>query len=44
MKKFWRSIYCFFEAMGRARAASSLARAGNHKLAKEIMTQKCECC
>ena len=44
MKKFWRSIYCFFEAIGRARAASSLARSGNYDMAKRIMMEKCDCC
>ena len=44
MKKFWKSVYCVFESLGRARAASVLARQGNYKMAQEIMTGKCECC
>lgn len=44
MKKIWQSLYCFFESLGRARAASSLARQGNYKLAQEIMSEKSKCC
>jgi hypothetical protein len=44
MKKFWKSVYCFFESMGRARAASTFARQGNYKMAQRIMQEKCECC
>ena len=44
MKKFWKSMYCFFESLGRARAASSFARQGNYKLAQEIMSEKSKCC
>jgi len=43
-KQFWKSVYCFFESLGRARAASSLARQGNYKLAQEIMAEKSRCC
>lgn len=44
MKKFWKSIYCIFESMGRARAATVFARQGNYKMAQQIMNQKCSCC
>jgi len=44
MKKFWKSVYCFFESMGRARAASTFARQGNYKMAQRIMAEKCKCC
>lgn len=44
MKKFWKSVYCFLESMGRARAAAVFARQGNHKMAQEIISGKCECC
>lgn len=44
MKKILKSIYCVFESMGRARAASAFARRGNYKMAQQIMTGKCECC
>lgn len=44
MKRMCKRIWCIAESLGRARAASSMARQGNHKLAKEIMLQKHECC
>ncbi len=44
MKKLWKSIYCILESLGRARAASSLARQGNYKLAQQIMSEKSKCC
>lgn len=43
MKNFWKKVWCIAESLGRARAASSLARQGQHKLAKEIMMQQTEC-
>ena len=43
-KKFWKKVVCVAESFGRARAASALAREGNYKLAREIMSQKSECC
>lgn len=36
MKKFLNCIYNVFEAMGRARAASALARAKEYELAKQL--------
>ena len=44
MKKTWKYFLCVAESFGRARAASSLARQGQYKLAQQIMTEKCECC
>ncbi len=44
LKKWWRKFMCLAESLGRARAASALAREGNYKLAREIMAQKRECC
>jgi hypothetical protein len=44
MKKTWKYFLCVAESFGRARAASSLARQGQYKLAQEIMNEKCECC
>lgn len=44
MKKILKSIYCFFESMGRARAATVFARRGNYKMAQEIMGEKSRCC
>ena len=43
-KQFWKKFMCIAESFGRARAASALAREGNHKLAREIMLEKSECC
>jgi hypothetical protein len=44
LKKTWKSFLCVAESFGRARAASSLARQGQYKLAQEIMNEKRECC
>ena len=44
MKKIWKSIYCAFESMGRARAAAELSRAGKYEMAKRLISEKCECC
>jgi hypothetical protein len=44
MKKILKSIYCFFESMARARAASFHARQGNYKTAQRIMGEKSQCC
>ena len=38
--KALKSIYSFFEFMGRAKAAGVYARAGNYKAAQAIMTAK----
>ena len=32
-----KSIFKFFEALGRARAASVLAQAGHYELARQLM-------
>lgn len=39
MKKVLSYMYEFFAAMGQARAAASLARAGEYELAKKIYLQ-----
>ena len=39
MKSVLASIYAFFEAMGKARAAAELTRAGKYKEARALMTQ-----
>jgi hypothetical protein len=44
MKNFWKNVYCFFESMARARAASFHARQGNYKTAQRIMGEKSQCC
>lgn len=36
MKKFLNHMYEFFAAMGQARAATALARAGEYELAKKL--------
>ena len=36
MKKFLDIFYAFFEAMGQARAATALTRAGKIDLAKQL--------
>jgi hypothetical protein len=38
MKNFLNAFYEFLHAMGKAKAATALARAGMHKEAKELMT------
>ena len=40
MKNFLNTLYELFESMGKAKAASHLARCGMHKEAKEIMLAK----
>ena len=40
MKNFLNTLYEIFESMGKAKAASHLARCGMHKEAKEIMLAK----
>lgn len=40
MKNFLNTIYVFFEAMGRARAASILARSGKVEEAKALYATK----
>lgn len=44
MKKTWKYMMCVAESLGRARAASALARQGQYKLAQQLMDEKCECC
>ena len=44
MKELLKSLYCFFEALGRARAAGVFARQGDVATAKRIMTEPCKCC
>jgi hypothetical protein len=39
MKNFLNSLYNFFQAMGEAKAASAMARAGMHKDAEKLMTK-----
>jgi hypothetical protein len=43
-KQIWKKFLCVAESFGRARAASSLARQGQYRLAKEIMSEKSDCC
>ena len=40
MKSILNSIYELFVAMGKAKAATALARMGDYKAAKHIMTEK----
>jgi hypothetical protein len=40
MKNFLNTLYEIFEGLGKARAASHLARCGMHKEAKELMLAK----
>ena len=44
LRDLWNSFMCMAETFGRARAASSLARHGQYKLAQQLMSEKCECC
>ncbi len=44
MNKILQSFYCFMETLGRARAASTLARYGKHDLARQIILEKSPCC
>jgi hypothetical protein len=37
MKNFLNTIYAFFQSMGKAKAASAMARAGMYKEAKDLM-------
>ena len=39
MKNFFNTIYAFFQAMGKAKAASAMARAGHHKEAENLMAK-----
>lgn len=45
MKNFFCKLWCFFQDVGYARAASTLAREGRFDDAKRIMLTKkdCEC-
>ena len=36
MKPIWKSIVCFFESIGRARAAGVLVRQGRYEEAKNL--------
>ncbi len=40
MKSILKSIYDFFVEMGKAKAATALARTGNYEAAKHVMTEK----
>jgi len=40
MTSILNSIYGFFIAMGKAKAATALARMGNYEAARLIMTEK----
>jgi hypothetical protein len=40
MKSLLTSIYEFFVEMGKAKAATALARSGDHEAAKHLMTKK----
>jgi len=40
MNSILNSIYAFFVAMGKAKAATALARMGDYEAAKHIMTEK----
>lgn len=42
MKNFWLSILEFFEDLGRARAASELARAGRYEEARRLYEKDTE--
>lgn len=44
MNKILHSIYCYMEMLGRARAASVLARQGKYDLAQQIIQEKTQCC
>lgn len=44
MNKILHSFYCFMETLGRARAASVLARQGKYDLAQQIILEKSPCC
>lgn len=44
MDKILKSIMCFMESMGRARAAGQFARMGRADLAKAVMEEKCQSC
>jgi hypothetical protein len=44
MKRFWCGILCFFESLGRARAAAELAGLGYHEQAKRLISEDFECC
>jgi hypothetical protein len=44
LRDLWNSFMCMPETFGRARAASSLARHGQYKLAQQLMSEKCDCC
>ncbi len=39
MKNFLNSLYSFFHEMGKAKAATALARAGLYKEARELMVK-----
>ncbi len=39
MKNFLNSLCSFFQEMGRAKAATALARSGHYKEARELMVK-----
>lgn len=40
MMKYWLAFLSICESIGKARAATILARSGRHDLAKELMLEK----
>lgn len=40
IKNFFKQVWCFFECMGYARAASTLAREGKYEEAKAVLASK----
>lgn len=42
MRDFWKKIWDFFEDIGRARAASELARAGKYDEARRLYDKDTE--
>lgn len=42
MKNFLRSLYDFFESVGRARAANELVRAGKYEEARRLFEKDTE--
>lgn len=43
MKNFMNRVLCFLESLGRARAASELARHGLHQEARRVMLAEGSC-
>jgi hypothetical protein len=42
MKKIWHTVLAVLESLGRARAASELARSGRYKEARELFEKDIE--